>query len=226
MNARLKMLNFITSIKKSPFWWLCAVIFLIALFIKLSSELLFGSELQKFDQTILTFIGQNIRSSSYNSLAVDLTAFGSPSVILVVTTISLFALFLLKDKIGAFYLVIMVSGGGIWTLLLKRYFDRNRPTTLSRLVEVKGQSFPSGHALSSTATYFAIALLICKYTSSQKISFFVLALAAIIVLLTSLSRLYLGVHYPSDVLSGIVFGLAWVIFVTEIFKFFSNQQQS
>lgn len=141
----------------------------------------------------------------------DLTALGSATVITVVTVIA--AGFLaLRRKWGAFCLVIVsIMGGGIVSTLLKRVFDRPRPDVSLRLAEVSSLSFPSGHSMLSAVTYFTLAALLARTTSDRLVKVYFLASAVLLAVAIGGTRIYLGVHYPTDVLAGWCAGMAWAL---------------
>lgn len=213
--------------------WPAGAFFFLALFIKFTAEVFEDNKVQNIDQSILLYIGSHLRHNFLNGSAVDITALGSPALIAMVSLIAIGVLVIAKDLIGALYLFLAVSGGTLWMSVLKNFMARPRPQIISHLVEVEGLSYPSGHSLVSTVTYLALALLVCRHIKSYKIISLVLITAILIISLIAFSRLYLGVHYPSDVLSGMLFGISWVLMLTALFKilarklkFFSNQHLS
>ncbi|MGZ3787550.1 MAG: phosphatase PAP2 family protein [Bacteriovorax sp.] len=208
---------------REKLWWFSSALFFLGVFVKITSELFEKSHLQVYDQAILLFIGEHVRRSSLNGIAVDITALGSPALITIFSTMAIVALFVLKDRLGILFYLLSVIGGSLWGQLLKRFVSRSRPEIIGQLVEVSGRSYPSGHTLAATITYFSLAILFAHHFKSlalMKLSFIA---AGILTLLTAFSRLYLGVHYPSDVISGILFGLSWVLFVTAFFKTFTDR---
>jgi undecaprenyl-diphosphatase len=89
------------------------------------------------------------------------------------------------------------------------------------LIEISGLSYPSGHSLVSTATYLSIAFLFYRRIDSKFLKILTLGMAGLIIFFIGFSRIYLGVHYPSDVLSGILFGISLVLWLIALFKSFS-----
>lgn len=217
-----KYLNLSSPRNNKLLVWFAGGFFFLALFLKLTS-IVSESSIQKFDQSILLSIEANLRHPFLNGSAVDITALGSPALIILMSLIGIAALILSKDLFGALYLFIAVSGGTIWMSILKKFIARPRPQIIKHLVEVDGLSYPSGHTLVSTVTYLAFALLICRHIKSLKVISAVLMTAAFIIILIAFSRLYLGVHYPSDVLSGILFGTSWILMLTAFFKTFARK---
>ncbi len=213
-----KHLNFSSAKNNKLLFWFAGASFFMALFIKFTAEVFEDDKILKIDNSILTFIGSHLRYPFFNGIAVDITAMGSPTVITIVSITAISALIFAKDRLGAIYLFLTVSGATILMAVLKFFIARPRPQIITHLVEVQGLSYPSGHSLIATATYLAIALLVCRYIKSIKKIVLLLLLTMLLISLIALSRLYLGVHYPSDVMSGIFFGISWVLLLTAIFK--------
>ena len=141
----------------------------------------------------------------------DLTALGGVSVLLlvVVAVAGFLALARLWRHLA---LVAGASAGGLLLLvLLKRVFDRPRPTVVPQLTVETTPSFPSGHAMMSAVIYLTLGTLIAQLCPRWRERVYVIAVAAVLTVLIGLTRLYLGVHYPSDVLAGWSVGLAWAL---------------
>lgn len=221
-----KYLNLSPSKKNKLLLWVAGAFFFWALFIKFTLEVFEDQKIQNIDQSILQYIGTHLRSPLFNGAVVDITSLGSPSLITLVALIAIGTLLIAKDRIGALYLFLAISGGTLWTAIIKKFMARPRPQIISHLVEVQGQSYPSGHTLVATITYLALALLVCRHLKSYKVILLVLTTAFAIILLIAFSRLYLGVHYPSDVLSGLLFGISWVLMLTAFFKIFTYKNYS
>jgi undecaprenyl-diphosphatase len=219
-----KYLNLSSPRHNKTLLWFAAAFLFLAFFFKLTSELFEHNKLESIDKQILLFIADKIRTPALNSIAVDITALGSPVLISTFTIIGLVSLFVKKDRIGALFLALNVIGATLWMAFLKNYIGRERPNIIPHLIEISDRSYPSGHSLVSTATYFAIAFLVCRHIVSKKLIAVVLTSTATIVLFIAFSRLYLGVHYPSDVLSGLLFGISWVLALTAVFKAFSKSE--
>lgn len=139
----------------------------------------------------------------------DLTTLGGFPVLTLVTAIAV-GFLLLTGRRGAAGLVVLSIGGG--TLLssgLKLLFDRPRPDLVPHVVEVYTASFPSGHATMTAIAYLTLGALLMRVLPERRLKVFVLATAAFIVLVVGVSRVYLGVHWPTDVVAGWAVGFAW-----------------
>lgn len=168
------------------------------LFIKITSELL-EHEVSGVDRTILIGFAK-ARTPWLTVVAVD-SALGSVTLVVLVSTIALCVLLLLKDRMGALQLVAASVGAGILTTTIKNYIDRARPEVVTQLIQVSGLSYPSGHSLTAASLYLTVAILVCRHLQRTGHQIAILAMTVGIILLVGISRIYLGVHYPSDVAS-------------------------
>ena len=143
--------------------------------------------------------------------ALDVTALGSPTVLgLVVIAVTGYLFLHRLYRTGAF--VFAASCGG-WLLnwALKLAFERPRPSLVPHLREVSTSSFPSGHALTSAAVYLTLGTLLMRLAQTRLAKFYCIAVAMLATLLVGASRVFLGVHYPTDVLAGWLIGLSWAL---------------
>lgn len=141
----------------------------------------------------------------------DITSLGSIVVLAIITLAVAGYLFLARNRAAAWLMLIAVFGGIALSDLLKLAFARPRPDFVTHAARVFTASFPSGHASLSAITYLTIAALLARGQSSFKISIYFIALASFLTILIGISRIYLGVHYPTDVLGGWCIGVAWAM---------------
>lgn len=121
--------------------------------------------------------------------------------------------FFLAAKSGVAALMLLAVGGGLaWNNLLKRVFARRRPAVVTPAARVFTTSFPSGHATLSATAYLTIGALLSRASPSAALSLYFMALAVLLTAMIGFSRIYLGVHYPTDVLAGWCLGAAWAVF--------------
>ena len=144
-------------------------------------------------------------------VAHDVTALGGIAVLSLVTLLVLGYL-VMQRMVHAAWLVVVATGGGLFlTLLLKQYFGRERPGVVPHLTEVLTASFPSGHSMLSSVVYLTLGALLARAVSRRALKVYFLVAALFLSFIIGLSRVFLGVHYPSDVLAGWAGGTAWAL---------------
>ena len=141
----------------------------------------------------------------------DVTSLGSIAVLLMITFAVAGYLFLANKPGVAWLMLIAVLGGLALNNLLKFAFARPRPDIVSHAPRVFTTSFPSGHATLSAITYLTIAALLARAYPSPILDLYFISLAALLTVLIGVSRIYLGVHFPTDILGGWCIGTAWAI---------------
>jgi undecaprenyl-diphosphatase len=109
------------------------------------------------------------------------------------------------------FLVAAVAGGAVLESLLKLGFARPRPELVSHLVSVNSFSFPSGHTTMATITYLTLGVILARVQKRRRMKLYILAIVSILALLVGPTRIYLGVHWPIDVLAGLWIGTAWAL---------------
>ena len=141
----------------------------------------------------------------------DITALGGPSVLGLVTLIT--AGFLLLDgrRNMTLFLCASVASGLLVSTILKDVFQRARPDLVPHAAYVSTSSFPSGHSMLSAVTYLTLGALLARSQRQKRLKAYFLLIAASLTLLVGVSRVYLGVHWPSDVLGGWIAGASWAI---------------
>jgi undecaprenyl-diphosphatase len=141
----------------------------------------------------------------------DVTSLGSIIVLVIITLAVVGYLFLAGKSAVAWLMLIAVVGGIALSDLLKFAFARARPDVVPPLARVFTTSFPSGHATLSAITYLTIGAVLARSQPSSTISVYFMSLAVFLTVLIGISRIYLGVHYPTDVLGGWCIGAAWAM---------------
>jgi undecaprenyl-diphosphatase len=138
----------------------------------------------------------------------DITALGS-SVVLALVTAAVVGYLLLQRKHGAmWFVVITTTSGGLLSQVLKGLFARERPAPVP-CIWVSSPSFPSGHAMLSAVVYLALGMLLARIEPRPLLKVYFLGVMMALTFLVGISRVYLGVHYPTDVLAGWTVGLVW-----------------
>ena len=189
--------------------WLGGAALAFLAFVRVTREL-FEGDVSAVDGTILHVVLE-IRTPWLTSAAIDLTALGSITLVVLFSVVTLALLLVLRDRLGALQLLAASVGAGVLTLLTKNMIERTRPAEAQRLIIVSGFSYPSGHSVAISALYLTIAIIAGRYVrhSGARATLF-LATSAVIIMVGA-SRVYLGVHYATDVLSGISLGAGWAL---------------
>lgn len=152
----------------------------------------------------------------------DVTSLGSMVVLGIVTLAVVGYLFLSGKSAFAWLMLIAVVGGIALSDLLKLAFGRARPDVVTPLARVFTTGFPSAHATLSAITYLTIGAILARSQTSLTLSLYFMSLAAFLTVLIGASRIYLGVHYPTDVLAGWCIGAAWALGCWAIMARFRN----
>ncbi|KRR27641.1 phosphatase PAP2 family protein [Bradyrhizobium retamae] len=201
--------------------WLLVSAFLIAalvlMFGFIATQVMEGRS-TNFDQFIIVALRGGADSLSEPTgppwilgAARDVTALGSVMVLGIIVSTFIGYLLLSGARATALLVLIAVAGGEAINTLLKIQFARPRPDLLAPAVRVFTASFPSGHAALSAITYMTLAMVLARRTTSQHLRIFFMAAAITLIILIGVSRIYLGVHYPTDILAGWCFGSAWAL---------------
>jgi len=185
-------------------------------FSKLASEVLEGESF-KID-TLILYLLRNPNNSNYplgppwlEEMMRDFTGLGGVGVLTIVTLSSAIYLYLIKRKDLMLYLITAVGIGTIFSNLIKYGFGRPRPELFPHGSITDTTSFPSNHSLVAAIVYLTIGVLLAESQTRYSIKIYILSLAILIILLVGISRVYLQVHWPSDVLAGWLGGTAWAL---------------
>jgi undecaprenyl-diphosphatase len=141
----------------------------------------------------------------------DYTALGGVGL-LTFMTMAVMGFLLLQGKPRVAMMVVVTVGGGVLlSSLLKQGFARPRPDLVPHGVLVHTASFPSGHAMLSAVVYLTLGALLARVQPQRRLKVYILTMAVVLTTLVGLSRIYLGVHWPTDVLAGWIAGAAWAL---------------
>ena len=141
----------------------------------------------------------------------DFTALGSITVLVLISTLSVLYLALKRYWRTALVLALSIAGGMALSISLKHGFDRPRPDLVPHIAEVRTASFPSSHSMMATIVFLTIGALLAKSMPERSAKVFVIFVSTFVALGVGVSRVYLGVHWPSDVLAGWAAGSAWAL---------------
>ncbi|MGX5915018.1 phosphatase PAP2 family protein [Aliidiomarina sp. Khilg15.8] len=141
----------------------------------------------------------------------DITALGGNTVLILLSLLVMTYLWLIKKR-QLVWIVLLTTGGAIFlSLLLKSGFDRPRPDLVAHATIVHTSSFPSAHAMVSASVYLTMGVLLSRAHQRQSLKVFFIAAAVCLTLIIGVSRIYLGVHWPTDILAGWAAGLIWAV---------------
>jgi undecaprenyl-diphosphatase len=141
----------------------------------------------------------------------DFTALGGVGILVSMSLAVVGYLLIERKRHAALLVVVAVAGGLLISTLLKEGFDRPRPDLVPHGSIVYTASFPSGHSMLSAVVYLTLGALLARVHAGRALKAYFLLVAAILTLLVGVSRVYLGVHWPTDVLAGWAGGAAWAI---------------
>jgi undecaprenyl-diphosphatase len=176
-------------------------------FVAIAGEVREG-ETQQFDEAALRWI-ETHHTPFLDRAMLEITFLGTGLIVLTLVLVSGMFLWLTKHRHSALLLIVATLGSVVINNLLKAGFDRPRPQVFEVGQHTLSSSFPSGHAMSAAAVYMTVAYLAARLQRRRISRVLTLLAATTIVILIAFSRLYLGVHYPSDVGAGVVIGIAW-----------------
>jgi undecaprenyl-diphosphatase len=194
---------------------LATIAILLATFVYLADEIT-ETDTDSIDRTILlglrtSDLSDPVGPAWLEYALINLSALGS-GVVVAVLALAV-AGFLLLDGRPRYALLVIVCVAGTWIAmdLLKGAFGRERPDVVPHLVEEHGLSFPSGHSMTAAAVYLTLAELLARTLDKRRLRIYTIAVAATIALLVGFTRVFMGVHYPSDVLAGWAIGVSWAL---------------
>ena len=141
----------------------------------------------------------------------DITSLGGYAVVTLITLAVIGYLLMAGKRGAALWVLASVGGGAVLSSLLKLGIDRPRPDLVAHLVEVNTASFPSGHATLAAVTYLTLGALLSRVEARRSAKIYALTVALTLTFLIGISRVYLGVHWPTDVLAGWCVGSAWAM---------------
>lgn len=192
------------------------------------AEKVFEGDAKTFDETVRVFV-HGFATDSLTTLMRFTTMLGS-TLFLSFLGVSVFVIFIIKSwKRAAPLLMTTMAGAVVLNFVLKVSFGRVRPVPFFDTPLPDSYSFPSGHALYAVCFYGVLAWLVTARVQSNPLRILIWSLAVLLALLIGLSRIYLGVHYPSDVIAGFAAAVIWILTVLLIdftlkkrYSFFKN----
>lgn len=208
---------------QGPLFLLLGAAVLLLAFGLIAEEVMEGSTKTLDAKIVLAFrngddLANPIGPAWLQSMARDITALGSVVVLWIILVAVVGYFFLVGKGVSASLILAAVLGGTALNSLLKLGFARPRPDLFVLPTKLLTASFPSGHAALSAITYLTLAALLARTTASGRIRSYFVAIGILLTLSVGVSRVYLGVHYPTDVLAGWCVGSAWALGCWAIFS--------
>ncbi len=202
----------------------------VLIFISIADEVVEG-ETQHFDNFILKSlrVPGDVSTPAFPGWVTDamedITSLGSGTVIVLVTLFVTGYLLLRRKYYWLAFVLIATIGGALLVWGLKEFIGRTRPTVVTHLLEEKSLSFPSGHSMMSAIVYLTQATLLSRIEDTRKARIYIISVALLLSFLIGISRIYIGVHYPTDVLAGWIAGISWALLCWYVSLFLERRRQ-
>jgi undecaprenyl-diphosphatase len=185
-------------------------------FLKIASEVVEGDMLALDRRLLLAMrdpadLSQPGGPQWLTAAMLDMTALGGVSVLTLLTVVIAGYLLAARKAATAAFVIAAVAGGALVSVILKDVFVRPRPDLVGHLVAVDTTSFPSGHAMNSAVVFLTLGTLLARTRKESEVRIYLIAVSLLLTLAVGISRVYLGVHWPSDVLAGWCVGAAWAV---------------
>lgn len=168
-------------------------------------------KITEFDYQISNFF-YSWHTPVLNKIMIAITHLGDMVTQTLVTSLTVVVLLIAKKWRTALWYGFSVLGGALFLNgIIKEFYARARPSQIKPLVEIGGYSFPSGHSMGSIIVYGGILFIVLQSIRSTYLKVFITSFLSIMIFSIGLSRIYLAVHYPSDVIGGFSLGLTWIL---------------
>ncbi|GIP27509.1 phosphatidylglycerophosphatase B [Paenibacillus sp. J23TS9] len=175
-----------------------------------------------FDNAVISAV-QGLETNWLTSVMKFFTFIGSSLMATILSVLAfLFLMVVMKHRRELIMFLVAVGGSEIWNVVLKNIIHRARPNT-HRLIEISGYSFPSGHSMAAFSLYGAITFLLWRHIPSFAGRVVMIIVGVVLTLLIGISRIYLGVHYPSDVFGGYLASATWLMISIALFEKYWRQ---
>ena len=211
-NGPSQLIRTLVAAVRDQGWWVLVVMSLIGAglwgFAEIADEIEDG-EAHEFDRAVM--LAMQGGPEWLDLVARDITSLGGAAVLVLLTVAALGYLLLVRKWSAAIFVAISIVGGTLISTALKHIFDRPRPDVVPHAVEVTSASFPSGHAMLAMTTFLTLGAVLAEVQPTRSSRVYLISWAVLMALLVGASRVYLGVHWPTDVLAGWCVGSAWAL---------------
>lgn len=194
--------------------WQWIILFLSILIVVYLAMNVLRGEIIQVDTFFNNIIVKKLRNNYLTPIMKFFTMFGSAYMIIIITLLSAL---IIKNRKRSLFITLNLLMVFISSQLLKIVVRRERPIGYNLIIE-KGFSFPSGHSMVSTAFYGFLIYLIYKYCKNKKLKYILITSLSILIILIGISRIYLGVHYFSDVIAGFFTSIAYLILYIKLIE--------
>ncbi len=197
---------------------------LIWLFSQLAENVL-EDRLERFDSSAIGFF-ETLQTSTLDVIYTSVTHMGSVWFVTSLSVVVILSLwFKARDKWATLFFIIAVGGTGALTWLLKQVYERGRPS-INEAIDAIGFSFPSGHSMGSLVFYGFLIYLIVRSQQNKVIKIGFSMALGLLILLIGTSRIYLGAHFPSDIIAGYIAGTIWLTLCILVLEWIRWQRSS
>jgi membrane-associated phospholipid phosphatase len=201
-------MNRSTSLKRFLIFSSTFLVLFVVSFVVFAEDLV-AHKLTRFDTTVIDWVQSAI--DPMNTRVMEFFTFiGSPAVVAGLVVLSVIVLYWQKKHWEALCMLVANVGGVAFNEVLKWAFHRQRPE-IHRLITAHGYSFPSGHSMGAIVFYGMVAYFFCLFAKSMTPKVLTCVVCVLLIVMIGGSRIYLGVHYPSDVIAGFIAGGAWLV---------------
>lgn len=184
-----------------------------------------ANEYLKFDEVVIALV-QGLESPLLTSIMKFFTYIGSTSALIILSLFILFFLYkVLKHRLELILFSAVIIGSPLLNLMVKLFFRRARPD-LHRLIEIGGYSFPSGHAMNAFSLYSILTFLLWRHITAKWARVLLILFSMSMILSIGISRIYLGVHYPSDIIAGYLAGGFWIAISIWFFQRYQDRRKN
>ncbi|MDM5293387.1 phosphatase PAP2 family protein [Peribacillus simplex] len=184
-----------------------------------------ANEYLKFDEVVIALV-QGLESPLLTSIMKFFTYIGSTSALIILSLFILFFLYkVLKHRLELILFSAVIIGSPLLNFMVKLFFRRARPD-LHRLIEIGGYSFPSGHAMNAFSLYSILTFLLWRHITAKWARVLLILFSMSMILSIGISRIYLGVHYPSDIIAGYLAGGFWIAISIWFFQRYQDRRKN
>ncbi|WP_160117554.1 phosphatase PAP2 family protein [Filibacter tadaridae] len=177
-----------------------------------------------FDNAVIAFV-QGLEAPWLTVVMKGVTWIGSGFGVVLITLVVFVVLFFkFRFRKQAYFLLIVIAGTVLFNTILKHYFERERPT-IHRIMDANGFSFPSGHSMMAFSLYVIIAYIAWRNVKTVASRVLLVLFAGFMIIMIGSSRIYVGVHYPSDVVGGIVASALWLTIAISVYAIYQGPRE-